>query len=362
MLTGGGTGGHLYPGLAVADILMNRSGRDLLFIGTAAGIEATVVPQRGIAFKRVWISGLRRGRLLANLLFPLKMAVSFLQARAAISAFAPDVVIGTGGYVTWPVLKAALSMQKLTFLLEQNRAPGLVTRRLADSVDRVFLSFESTKEFFKRQDHLRVTGNPVRGDLTAAGKADGMAHFGLHRSLPVLLIFGGSQGARDMNRLLVPVVRTLLSEKRCQVLWAAGRRWYDEIETAMHGEKKMCRVLPYIEHMELAYAAADLVVCRAGATTIAEITCAGKPAVFIPFPGAADNHQEKNAQLLEETGAALMFRQNEVTENTLQRAIGGLLQNSHAREEMARRAGKLGRPDAAETIAEEIESIYQRGK
>ncbi|MBN2416558.1 undecaprenyldiphospho-muramoylpentapeptide beta-N-acetylglucosaminyltransferase [bacterium] len=361
LLTGGGTGGHLYPGLAVADILAADRGSRLLFVGTAAGLEATVVPGRGIDFRTVWISGLHRGRLLANLLFPLKMAVSFLQARAIVRAYDPDVVIGTGGYVTWPVIRAALFLHKRTFLLEQNRAPGLVTKQLAGRVDRVFLSFESTREWFPRQDNLRVTGNPVRADVTAAKKEDGITFFNLKKEPPVLLVFGGSQGARDMNRILVPVARRLLAGNHCQVVWAAGRRWHVEIAEAMQGTGSGCTVLPYIDRMDLAYAAADLVICRAGATTIAEVTCAGKPAVCIPFPGAADNHQEKNAQLLAEEGAALMFREREIDTETLYQAVSGLLQDGERRKEMARKAGKLARPDAAGKIAAEIQSLYRRG-
>jgi len=360
VLTGGGTGGHLYPGLAIIEELEKQTRVDLLFIGTRSGIEARVIPEKGITLKTVWISGLQRGRVLINLLFPLKMAVSFLQSFWILYRYKPEIVIGTGGYVTWPVISAAIFLKIKNVLHEQNRYPGLVIRKLAKRAGRVFLSFESSRQFFSKQTAMTVTGNPTRAELKKGDHLVAMNFFQLQADLPVLFIFGGSQGARDMNRALLPVVNKLTVETDIQIIWAAGKLWYDEIKAGVISEK--VKVYSYIKQMDLAYAVSDLLICRAGATTLAEITSLGLPAILIPFPGAADNHQEKNAVILRDKGACLMIPQNQIETDGLVRKISKILMDKDTLNNMAQKSKESGKPAAAADIAAKIQKYCLIGE
>lgn len=362
ILTGGGTGGHLYPGLAILKALRSRTGVEVLFIGTRRGIESRIVPHQGIPFKTVWISGLHRGRFLGNLLFPLKMAVSLLQAAWLTAAFNPDLVLGTGGYVSWPVLTAGNLLHKTTVLQEQNQKPGLVSRHLSSKVNRVYLSHESSLNYFKQCGHCAVYGNPVRRDLKKGSRTEAVPFFKLDPDKKTIFVFGGSQGALGLNRAVLKSLGRMMQDPKLQVLWAAGPRWKEHVsrESAAHAER--IRVYAYIERMDLAFAAADLVVCRSGATTIAELTCLGLPAVLVPFPGAANNHQEENARELVDQGAAEMIHERDANPEVLTEKIRWILNDPIKRKAMVRAAGRMGRPDAADKIAEDLLNMVRYSK
>jgi UDP-N-acetylglucosamine--N-acetylmuramyl-(pentapeptide) pyrophosphoryl-undecaprenol N-acetylglucosamine transferase len=353
ILTGGGTGGHLYPALAILEALRERTDIEALFIGTRRGLESRIVPDQGIPFKTVWISGISRGRFWGNLLFPLKMGVSLIQATLILSRCRPDAVIGTGGYVSWPVLRAGQLLKKKTFLQEQNHQPGLVTRVLSRRVTRLYLSFEKTRSLFTRQDHLLVTGNPTRATLRKADRNMGVRTFRLDPNKKVLFIFGGSQGARGLNRAMVSVLPALMQATDWQILWATGPRWEKEIREASKTWSKRAQVLPYIEAMGAAYAASDLVICRAGATTISEVTQLGLPVLFIPFPAAAEGHQETNARVLADAGAAEMVLESEIHGRLLS-CLLGLIDDPQRRKDMGEKAKTFGRPFAARDIATDV--------
>jgi len=359
ILTGGGTGGHLYPALAILEALREQTEVEALFAGTRRGIEAGVIPREGIPFTPVWISGISRGRLWGNLLFPVKMGVSLIQSLSMILRFRPDAVIGTGGYVSWPVLRAGQILGKPTFLQEQNRLPGLVTRILSKRVRRLYLSFEGSRSVFKRQDNLCVTGNPTREAIQETDRKTAIQMFRLDPGRKTLLIFGGSQGARGLNRAMVSVLPALMQADDWQVLWAAGPRWENEIRDACLDWGKRIRVLSYIEAMGAAYAAADLVICRAGATTVSEVTRLGLCVLFIPFPAAAEGHQEANARVLVDAGAAEMVCESEVQGRLLSRLFG-LMDNPDLRRGMGEKAKTFGRPQAARDIAADILTQLQR--
>jgi UDP-N-acetylglucosamine--N-acetylmuramyl-(pentapeptide) pyrophosphoryl-undecaprenol N-acetylglucosamine transferase len=361
ILTGGGTGGHLYPALAILEELQKRISCDVLFVGTKRGMEAKTVPQRGIPFKPVWISGLKRGRLWTNVLFPLKMAVSFVQSLRIVGLFRPDVVVGTGGYASWPVLAAARALNRKTVIQEQNEKPGLVTRTLSAHMDSVHLSFESSRRFFRKPSNLHVSGNPTRRALEGVLREDGCRAFQLDPDKKTLFVFGGSQGAKRLNTAVLEDLEPLLREPQVQILWATGPNWIDGIRERIGPVAGRVRALPYIDDMGSAYAAADLVLCRSGAGTAAEIARLGRCALFVPFPGAAGGHQEANAKVMAAAGAALVIRESELKKGTLKEVVLPLLADSRRLENMAFQAKKFARPDAAGTIAGDIIKVAGRG-
>jgi len=354
VLTGGGTGGHLYPGLAILQAMQEKTAVQALFIGTRHGIEARVVPQHDIPFKTVWISGMHRGRVFRNLLFPLKMVVSLVQALWLISSYRPDLVLGTGGYVSWPVLTAAVLLKKTTALQEQNQKPGLVTRLLASKVNQMFLSHESSLQYFKKSGHCVISGNPVRSNLKLGSKTEALFFFKLDKSKKSLFIFGGSQGALGLNHAIQNALPMLMEDPDLQILWASGSRWEEEVLKQSETWRDRIFVHAYIERMDLAFAAADLVCCRSGATTIAELTSLGLPALLIPFPGAAYGHQEGNARALVAQGAADMLLEQDASPKLLTQTIELTINDQDKMEAMGIKSRAMARPNAADEIASSL--------
>jgi UDP-N-acetylglucosamine--N-acetylmuramyl-(pentapeptide) pyrophosphoryl-undecaprenol N-acetylglucosamine transferase len=354
VLTGGGTGGHLYPGLAIADELSRRIPCKFLFIGTKRGLESTVVPGRGMAFKTVWIGGLKRGRFTANLLFPVKMAVSFLQSLAILFRFRPDLAVGTGGYVSWPVITAASMLGCHTVIQEQNEKPGLVTRTLARRADAVHLSFGGSARFFRKNARIHVSGNPTRADILHPRTDSAYARFGLNPGRTTVFVFGGSQGAAGLNAAFVQMAETLMASTDVQILWAAGSRWSVEIESRMRPWSDRIRVFPYIAEMGPAYAVSDLVVCRSGASTAAEVARLGLAVIFVPFPASADGHQEANAAAMADAGAAGLVREGFGFVARLETEVLRLIASPESRQALSARILTFARPEAAETIVNQI--------
>jgi UDP-N-acetylglucosamine--N-acetylmuramyl-(pentapeptide) pyrophosphoryl-undecaprenol N-acetylglucosamine transferase len=362
IITGGGTGGHLYPALAILEELKKRASCDVLFVGTRRGLEAAAVPRMGIPFKTVWISGLKRGRFWTNIFFPLKMAVSFVQSLRIVGRFRPDVAVGTGGYASWPVLEAARVLGKKTVIQEQNEKPGLVTRVLSAHMNSVHLSYESSKRFFRKPSNLHVSGNPTRRAIEGVKREDACRSFQLDPDKKTLFVFGGSQGAKRLNAAVLEDLEPLLLEPQVQILWATGPNWIDGVRKSAGAHAGRVRALPYIDDMGSAYAAADLVLCRSGAGTAAEIARLGKCAVFVPFPGAAGGHQEANAKVMADAGAAIMIRESELTKGTLKDTVLPLLADSGKMKDMAVKAGRFARPEAAGTIAADILRTAGKGR
>lgn len=353
LFTGGGTGGHLYPAIAIAEILKKDDNVSILFVGTKTGIESRIVPDHGFLFETVWIAGWKRGRILANCLVPLKMLVSFFQALSILSNNKPAAVIGTGGYVSWPVLAASRFLRKNIFLQEQNAIPGVVTRMMAAHATGVFLSFEASRKYFKRQDHLFLCGNPTRDSLEIKTSEEARKHFNLSGSDKVLFVFGGSQGARIINESLLQNLNELIQIPNLKIIWVTGPRWHGLIKEEIASFDDHIHLLPYLEDMSLGYKACDLILCRSGATTMAEITRLGVPAIFIPFAAAAGGHQQQNAEALVKEGAAGMILESEIWDKLVPE-IKSCIEDDQLLKSMRKKCLTFGMPNATQCIIDII--------
>ena len=362
VIAGGGTGGHLLPGLALAEEIRRRWASEIVFVGTRRGVEARLLPRLGWPLQYVWIRGLRRRLSLDLVLFPIRLFVSMVQCAGLYRRFKPDAVIGTGGYVSGPALIMALIMGIPTIIQEQNSYPGLVNRVLARYVRQVHLSFPGSREFFRRKDNLFLSGNPVRVTASSTTQAAARESFGLHPGRTTLLVFGGSQGARAINRAVLQALPRLLDKADLQVLWATGKYDEAEVRSATERWRQQVAVFPFIEPMPDAYRAADIVIARAGATTISEITFWGLPAILVPYPYAAAGHQEQNARALAQEGAAEMMLEKEMTPERLAEAVRLLLESPERRTKMAEAARRLARPAAARTIVDHLAELGMQSK
>jgi UDP-N-acetylglucosamine--N-acetylmuramyl-(pentapeptide) pyrophosphoryl-undecaprenol N-acetylglucosamine transferase len=352
VFAGGGTGGHLYPAIAIAEAFKRRM-REFagVFIGTARGIEARVIPPLGYRLELVPVRGLLRKLSPGNLVVPFYLVKSVWQCWRLFKKFDPHLIIGTGGYVSGPALLAAWLSRRKFFVQEQNSFPGLVNRWLGERAEVVFLSFEESKKFFRKQEHLRVVGNPVRANLAGGNREAAAQKWSLKAERITLLIFGGSQGARRINELVLEILPRLDSIKNLQVLWATGPQHFDPIAANAASLSKV-KIVSYIDDMASAYALADFVLCRAGATTIFELTNCGLPSILVPFPFATADHQTFNARALERAGAARVLIEKELTAEALFKNINELATQAESRKQMAAAAKKLARPQAAAEIVE----------
>jgi UDP-N-acetylglucosamine--N-acetylmuramyl-(pentapeptide) pyrophosphoryl-undecaprenol N-acetylglucosamine transferase len=352
LVAGGGTGGHLYPALAIADEIKKLQPKaEFLFVGTKGKIEARVVPQRGYAFRTIWISGFHRRLTIDNLLFPLKVLISLVQSFFVIRQFRPHIVVGTGGYVCGPVLFIASIMKIPTVIHESNSYPGITTRMLATRATRIFIAFDDAKRWLKRTDHATLIGTPTREILGAVSQTASREFFRIDQNKKTLLVFGGSLGAASINDAVLETLDSLLNEG-VQFIWQTGQRDFERIRGAI-GNKSIGWLGVFIDRMECAYGAADLVVCRAGATTLAELTRVGKPAIIIPYPYAAGDHQTHNARSLAEAGAAVIIANRDARQKLKSVALD-LLSNPGRLLNMAKISARLGRPEAGREIAATI--------
>lgn len=354
VFAGGGTGGHLFPALAIADEIKRQvPNAEITFIGTKEKIEARIVPQRGYGFVPIWISGFRRKMALSNLLFPLKVVTAMVQSFFLMKKLKPDVVVGTGGYVCGPPLYAAAVLGIPTLIQEQNSYPGVTTRRLAARVNEVHLTFDSSKRFLARLDNVSVSGNPTSAKLGTISREDGARFFSLDSKRKTVLVFGGSLGATSLNTAVERILPTLML-LNMQVIWQTGAHDFQNVSSTLREEWRASIIVrKFIEQMEFAYAAADFAVCRAGATTLAELTRVGLPAVLVPYPFAAADHQTENARAMVEENAAVMIPDNELEEKLLG-VIRALNADSARLTQMAENAKRLGKPNAAATIARAV--------
>lgn len=355
LFAGGGTGGHLYPAVAIADeIRRRRPDAEIVFVGTRGKIEARVVPASGYRFVSIVVSGFRRSFSLATLVFPVKLGIALVQSFILIRKMRPCVVVGTGGYVCGPPLYAAARLRIPTLIQEQNSYPGVTTRLLARVVSEVHLTFESSRRFLKRTDNVWVTGNPTRVMIGHVGREEAAKMFGLDPGRQTLLVFGGSLGARSINTAMLAVIREV-TQMGVQVIWQTGESDGGQAAARVKelGCGAMVRVHTFIERMEFAYAAADLAICRAGATTLAELTSAGLPSVLVPYPFAAADHQTENARAMVDAGAALMVRDLEIQEKLL-KTLRELLERPDQLKEMSQQALSLGKPGATDALASAV--------
>ncbi|HEY3318825.1 MAG TPA: undecaprenyldiphospho-muramoylpentapeptide beta-N-acetylglucosaminyltransferase [Coriobacteriia bacterium] len=356
MLSGGGTAGHIYPALTVAELL-SAGGHEVAFVGTPDGLEARLVPEAGVAFFALPARGFDRSRPLSLLAAAWVIAASTLRAWLLLGREHPDVVLGFGGYVSLPVGFAAVARRIPLVLHEQNSVPGLANKALSRWARRVGITYEGSKPWLAHPERAVLTGNPVRAEVLAAERETARAALGLPQDAIVLLVFGGSRGARHLNQATIDLYSRLSETPRLHVIHAAGsldlanaRDRLDGALEASAGKVDEWRLVEYLPDMPSAIASADLVVARAGATSIAEITAIGRAAVLVPYPYATDDHQTLNARAVEEASACMMVTDASLDSALFADAIMRLLSDRPERERMAAASAALGRRDAAQCV------------
>jgi UDP-N-acetylglucosamine--N-acetylmuramyl-(pentapeptide) pyrophosphoryl-undecaprenol N-acetylglucosamine transferase len=357
MLAGGGTGGHIFPAIYIAQYLKKNWGAQCIFIGTKKGMENLKISQAGFVVKHIWIRGFKRGFYLSNLLFPLRLIVSYWQSHREIQQFKPDLVIGTGGYISGPVLYRALKMKIPTAIQEQNSYPGITTRILASRVDRVFLAYAEALKYIKNIKKYVLVGNPIKDTIESENIEEARKYFDIDKGLTTILIFGGSQGARSINKAMDKIISEGTLDK-VQIVWQTGALDFEIYKNTYKNNKNIrLHLLPFIDRMDYAYMIADFAICRAGAMTISELAAAGLPAILVPLPHAAANHQLKNAQTIVQGGGALVVEDNSEMEQLLQTAILKLLHSREQLNVMSEKIKSFHRNDTTQQIASELEKL-----
>ncbi len=362
ILSGGGTGGHIYPAVAVAEALRRKWGDkvELLFVGAEGKMEMEKIPALGYDIAGLPIAGLQRRLEIKNLLVPWKVLRSISMARRVIRDFSADVAVGFGGYASAPVLWAAQRMGVPTVIQEQNSYAGLTNKILARGARRICVAYDGMERFFPA-DRIVMTGNPLRGTFAAAAReksAEALEFYGLRADLPVVLVVGGSLGTRSLNEMMKGWIARLDGDAPVQVLWQTGKYYEAEMRAflAEHPAGNI-RQMAFIERMDLAYDAADLVVSRSGACTVSELCLVGKPTVFVPSPNVAEDHQTRNAEALVDKNAAVMVRDAEAVRCGMDRALE-LLADKGRLADLARNISALGIRDAADRVVRQIEKEW----
>ncbi len=357
IISGGGTGGHVYPAIAIANALKEKGIKDILFVGAEGKLEMEKVPKAGYKIEGLDIQGFHRTRKWRNILFPFRLIKSLMKARKIIDKFGPDVVVGVGGYASGPVLRMAQRKGISTVIQEQNSYPGITNKLLAKKAIKIFVAYDRMERFFDRAKML-VTGNPVRTDLLdlSGARAESYNHFGLDSAKKTVFLTGGSLGAKAINQAVAFQKEFISYLEDVQFLWQVGKIYYDEYSNGELAQLEHIHVLPFVDRMDLAYAAADLVVCRAGALTISELTLVAKPTILLPSPNVAEDHQTKNAMALVESNAAILIKDENANKEMIPQALS-LLGDELQMQLLSDNIKKLGKPDARDVIADTIIKI-----
>lgn len=357
IVSGGGTGGHIYPAIAIANELKSRfPDAEFLFVGAKDKMEMQKVPQAGYKIEGLWIAGLQRKLTVQNMMFPFKLISSLWKSRQIINKFKPDVVIGTGGFASGPLLQVANSRNIPTVVQEQNSYPGITNKLLSKKANKICVAYENLERFFPKEK-IVLTGNPVRKDLLNidAKKDEAIAHFNLDANKKTLLVLGGSLGARRINQLIEKEIYNIVS-KDIQVIWQCGKFYINEYKHFSDG--KNVQVLDFIDRMDLVYAAADFVISRAGASSVSELCLVGKPTIFIPSPNVAEDHQTKNAKAIVDKNGAILLKENELDEN-FETVFSELVTNQNLQLELSQNIKSLAKPNATKDIVEEIVKLIK---
>ena len=366
IVSGGGSGGHIFPAIAIANAIKKRwPDADILFVGAEGRMEMDKVPAAGYQIKGLPIAGLQRkltpANIIKNLQLPFKMMKSNCMVKTILREFKPDIVVGVGGFASEPTLKAASKMDYPTLLQEQNSYAGLTNKMLAKDARVICVAYEGMERFFPKEK-IVFTGNPVRADIEqmSCTREEGLAHFGLKSDSKVILSVGGSLGARSINQMIINHLH-FFRENGIQIVWQTGRWMYEEACRAVEqaGVSDWVKVHQFISRMDLAYAAADAVISRAGAIAISELCIVGKPVLLIPSPNVAEDHQTKNALALVDRGAALMVRDNECDNQALPR-IKELLDNPDSQANMCTAIQNMAVRGAADKIVDQIAKLITK--
>lgn len=356
IISGGGTGGHIFPAIAIANALKTlRKDIDILFVGAIGKMEMEKVPAAGYEIIGLNITGINRSLTFSNLIFPFKLIGSLLKSFSILRSFKPDAVVGVGGFASGPVLYAAQRKGIPTVIQEQNSYAGITNKKLGQKAKRICVAYDGMEKFFPK-DAIRLTGNPVRQDILKMDgkKPRGIEHFGLKEGTRTILIIGGSLGARTLNHSIAAALKEL-NESGLQIIWQTGKAFHSEALEKAKGLENV-KVHDFIKRMDLAYCVADLVISRAGASSISELCIVGRPSILVPFPYAAEDHQTKNAQALTTHNAAIMIPDNEAQEKLVREALQ-LINDSDRLEKLEANVKKLAFNNADEAIANEILSL-----
>ena len=356
ILSGGGTGGHIYPAIAIANELKRRHPEsEFLFVGAKDKMEMEKVPQAGYKIEGLWISGIQRKLTVKNLMFPIKLMSSLLKARNIVKRFEPDVAVGTGGFASGPLLRVASKAGVPCVLQEQNSYAGITNKLLAGRARKICVAYDNMERFFPSEKIVK-TGNPVRADLLElkSGKEEATTFFELDSTKKTVLILGGSLGARRINQLIENEL-DFIKSKGLQVVWQCGKLYYKDYKKY---NSESVKVLAFVNRMDLAYTVADVIISRAGAGSVSELCLVGKPVIFIPSPNVAEDHQTKNAQALVDKEAAIMLRETEL-EDQFEPKFSELMVSTEIQESLGKNIRKLAMPKATEHIADEIEKLLK---
>ncbi|AKA35704.1 undecaprenyldiphospho-muramoylpentapeptide beta-N-acetylglucosaminyltransferase [Flagellimonas lutaonensis] len=354
ILSGGGTGGHIYPAIAIANELKRRHpDAEFLFVGAKDKMEMEKVPAAGYPIEGLWISGLQRKLTVKNLLFPIKLISSLLRARKIVNDFKPHVAIGTGGFASGPLLQMAAKKGIPCVLQEQNSYAGITNKLLAKHAEKICVAYDGMARYFPKEKIVK-TGNPVRADLVNLGidKEEALSHFGLKTGKKTLLVLGGSLGARRINQLVESEL-VFIKNLGIQVVWQCGKLYYEEYKKY---ESDRVRTKAFIDQMEYAYAAVDMIISRAGAGSVSELCLVGKPVIFVPSPNVAEDHQTKNAEALMAQKAALMLKERDL-DDRFEGVFEELVRSESKQRLLAENIKKLAMPKATEQIVDEVEKL-----
>jgi UDP-N-acetylglucosamine--N-acetylmuramyl-(pentapeptide) pyrophosphoryl-undecaprenol N-acetylglucosamine transferase len=356
ILSGGGTGGHIYPAIAIANELKSRfPDAEFLFVGAKDKMEMQKVPQAGYNIKGLWISGLQRRLTFDNALFPVKLLSSLLKSRTIIKQFKPDVVIGTGGFASGPLLQVAAIAGIPTLIQEQNSFPGITNKLLSKKANKICVAYENLERFFPKEKMI-LTGNPVRQDLIdiESKREEAIQYFNLDSNKKTVLVLGGSLGARRVNQLIEKELANMLSQN-VQVIWQCGKLYLEDYKKYNSAN---VQVVAFIERMDLVYAGADIVISRAGASSVSELCIVGKPVIFIPSPNVAEDHQTKNAQAIVDKKGALMLKESEL-DSQFGLVFEVLLKDQGKQNQLSENIKSLAMPEATKQIVDEIVKLIR---
>ena len=361
IISGGGSGGHIFPAVAIANELKQLHPEiELLFVGAIGKMEMEKVPKAGYQIEGLWISGFHRKLTLRNLLFPIKLLASLCKARSILKKFKPDVVVGVGGFASGPTLKMAASLGIPTLIQEQNSYAGVTNKLLAQQADTICVAYDKMDRFFPKEKII-LTGNPVRQDMKVDAKqrGEGLRYFGFNEQKKTIVLIGGSLGARDLNKAMAANTALLASNDQVQMLWQTGSLYIDEYKDSPTAQLENVKASAFIDRMDLAYSMADVVICRAGAGTISELCLIGKPVILVPSPNVAEDHQTKNAMALVEQKAAVFITNDDASEKMIKEAFR-LLDDKKKCETLVENIQRLAKPKAANTIANEVLKLLNK--
>ncbi|HVI42851.1 MAG TPA: undecaprenyldiphospho-muramoylpentapeptide beta-N-acetylglucosaminyltransferase [Anaerovoracaceae bacterium] len=359
IMTGGGTGGHIYPAISIADkIKRKHPDAEILFVGTEKGMEKDLVPKNGYDIRFITVSGFHRKQLWKNLKTAMDLVKGNRQASRIVEEFKPDLVIGTGGYVCGPVVRAAHKKGIRTFIHEQNAFPGVTNKLLEKYVDKVFISFPESKDYFKEQSKLVVTGNPIRKSFLLCGMNHSREKMNIKSNEFVILCFGGSLGAGKINSTMVHIIEAVNGMPDARLFFITGRNYYQKVLVTLKEREIILddniNILEYADNMHEYLSAADLVISRAGALTVSEITACGKASILIPSPNVTGNHQFFNAKVVADKGGAIIMEEKDLTDEKLLGTILRLKNNKEALNSMSAASAKVGRIDAVDLIYDHL--------